>query len=70
VVILDSPATWREQPSPAAADVMTRFTTLDGQVRRARIRRVLWTTAGVLGVGGSAVGAALLLEKALLGALT
>jgi hypothetical protein len=70
VVILDSPATWREQPSPAAADVMTRFTALDGQVRRARIRRVVWTTAGVLGVGTSAVGVALLLEKALLDALT
>jgi hypothetical protein len=69
VVILDSPATWREQPSPADADVMTRFDALDGQVRRARIRRVLWTTAGVLSVGGGAVGAALLLEKALLGAL-
>jgi hypothetical protein len=70
VVILDSPATWREQPSPAAADVMTRFAALDRQVRRARIRRVVWTTAGVLGVGTSAVGVALLVEKALLGALT
>jgi len=70
VVILDSPATWREQPSPAAADVMSRFSALDGQVRRARIRRVLWSTAGVLGVGGGAVGAAVLIEKALLGAVS
>jgi hypothetical protein len=69
VVILDTPATWREQPHPAAADVMTRFTALDGQVRRARIRRVLWSTAAVIGVGGGAVGAAVLVEKALLGAL-
>jgi hypothetical protein len=70
VVILDSPATWREHPSVAAADVMKRFSTLDGQVRRARIRRVLWTTAGVLGVGGTAVGVVMLLEKAVLGTLS
>lgn len=70
VVILDSPATWREHPCPPAADVMSRFTALDGQVRRARLRRVLWATVGVLGVGGGAVGAAALIEKALLGALS
>jgi hypothetical protein len=69
VVILDSPATWCEHPAEAAADVMSRFATLDGQVRRARIRRVLWTTVGVLGVGGTAVAVAVLLERALLGAL-
>ncbi|MBX0301269.1 NERD domain-containing protein [Cryobacterium sp. 1639] len=69
VVILDSPTTWRQHPCPPAADVMSRFTALDGQVRRARLRRVLWATAGVLSVGGGAVGAAALIEKALLGAL-
>ena len=68
VVILDSPATWRQHPTPAPDDVMTRFAALDGQVRRARIRRLVWTAAGVLGVGGGAVGAALLIEKAMLGA--
>jgi hypothetical protein len=69
VVILDSPATWREHPSAAASDVMSRFDALDGEVRRARIRRVLWTTMGVLGVGGTAVGLAMLLEKVIFGFL-
>ena len=67
VVILDSPATWRERPSPASDDVMTRFDTLDGQVRRARIRRILWQGAGVLSLFAVAVGGAMLLEQALLG---
>ena len=67
VVILDSPATWRQHPSPAPDDVMTRFAALDAQVRRARLRRLIWSAAAVLGLCGGAVSAALLVEQAMLG---
>ena len=67
VVILDSPATWRQGPTQASADVMTRFDTLDGQVRRAHIRRVLWSSAGMLGLVAAVVSAAALAEAALFG---
>jgi len=67
VVILDSPATWRQHPSPAPADVMTRFATLDGQVRRARIRRLAWAVAGSAALVAGVFGGALLAGRALLG---
>jgi hypothetical protein len=67
VVILDSPATWRQGPSPASDDVMTRFDALDGQVRRAHLRRMLWSSAGAVSAVAASVGAAVLVEQALLG---
>ena len=67
VVILDSPATWREHPSAAPDDVMARFAALDGQVRRARIRRVSWSVVASFALCGGAVTTALLIEQAMLG---
>ncbi|MEC5183971.1 hypothetical protein RCH12_001430 [Cryobacterium sp. MP_3.1] len=66
VVILDSPATWRQHPTPAPADVMTRFAALDGQVRRARVRRVFWAATGTTALCAGSVGGALLAAQALL----
>jgi len=68
VVILDSPSTWRVPQSPVPPrDVLSRFAALDGQVRRARIRRVLWSVVGVVGASAGTVATAMMLGRALIG---
>ena len=49
---------------------MSRFAALDGQVRRARIRRLVWSARRACSAWAAArVGGALLVEQALLGAV-
>ncbi|WP_166789697.1 nuclease-related domain-containing protein [Cryobacterium fucosi] len=53
--LVDSPATWCPIEQAAAADdLMDRFTVLDGQVRSAGVRRVLWALVGAAtAIGGT-----------------
>ncbi|WP_158251137.1 nuclease-related domain-containing protein [Cryobacterium sp. Y11] len=40
--VVDSPATWSAPTSPPIPNLMAQFAELDGEVRTARVRRIIW----------------------------